>query len=75
MAKKVVWRDEVLTVREAAMMLHVSTPTVYRMIRDDIIRPSGTLLRTGRRQIAIPRAEVEEYINALKTSARRFQNV
>jgi hypothetical protein len=44
------------------------------MIRDGIIVPSESVLRSGRRQIAIPRAEVEHYIDALKTSARRLQN-
>ena len=68
------WRNEILTVKEAAMLLHVSKPTVYRMIRAGIIIPSETILRSGRKQIAIPRAEVEHYIDALKTSARRLQN-
>ena len=68
------WRNEILTVKEAAAHLHVSKPTVYRMIRDGILVPSESVLRSGRRQIAIPRAEVEHYIAALKTSARRLQN-
>jgi excisionase family DNA binding protein len=69
------WRQEIYTVKEAAMLLHVSTPTVYRMIRDGILIPSTVAIRSGRRQLAIPRSEVEHYIDALKTSARRLQNV
>lgn len=66
------WRRDVLTVKEAAALLHVSTPTVYRMIRDEILTPAVNVLGTGKGVIVIPRSEVEHYIESLKTSARRL---
>lgn len=68
------WRKDVLTVKEAAMLLHVSTPTVYRMMRDGILEPSTATLGTGRGVKVIPRSEIEHYIESLKASARRFTN-
>lgn len=69
------WRKDVLTVREAAMVLHVSTPTVYRMIRDGILQASTANLGTGRGVKVIPRSEIEHYIESLKAAARRLTNV
>lgn len=66
------WRSEVLTVREAAGLLHVSTPTVYRMLRDGILQSSIKTLGTGKGVTVIPRTEVEHYIESLKTAARRL---
>lgn len=68
------WRKDVLTVKEAAMLLHVSTPTVYRMMRDGILEPSMEKLGTGRGVKVIPRSEIAHYIESLKASARRFTN-
>lgn len=66
------WRKDALTVREAAQALFVSTPTVYRMIRDGILKPAPIPLGTGRGVTVIPREEIDHYINSLKESARRL---
>lgn len=66
------WRKDVYTVKEASALLHVSIPTVYRMIRDGILVPSAEVLGTGRRGMVIPRSEIEHYIEALRSSARRL---
>lgn len=66
------WRKDVLTVKEAAIVLHVSTPTIYRMIRDGILVPAPIALGTGRGVKVIPRTEIEHYIDSLKASARRL---
>lgn len=65
------WRSDVLTVKEASIVLYVSIPTVYRMIREGILTPSPTPLGTGRGTTVIPRVEIEHYIESLKASARR----
>lgn len=66
------WRNEVLTVKEASVLLYVSVPTVYRMIREGILSPAPIPLGTGRGVTVIPRAEIEHYIESLKASARRL---
>lgn len=66
------WRDEVLTVRETATLLHVSPATVYRMLRDGILNPAAKNLGRGRGVTVIPKAEAEHYISSLKTAARRL---
>lgn len=68
------WRKDVYTVREAASVLYVSVPTVYRMIRAEILKPSDTPIGTGARGMVIPREEIEHYIDSLKASARRLTN-
>lgn len=69
------WKNEVFTVKEAAQVLYVSTPTVYRMIRDGILTPAPIMLGTGRGVTVIPRAEIEHYITSLTAAARRLTNV
>lgn len=64
------WRNDVFTTKEAAMMLHVSIPTLYRMIRAGILTPADTKLNAGGSRV-IPREEIEHYIESLKASARR----
>lgn len=66
------WRRDIYTVAETATVLHVSVPTVYRMIRHGILQPSIEKLGTGRRGMVIPREEIEHYIESLKASARRL---
>lgn len=66
------WRRDVYTVAETADVLHLSVPTVYRMIRVGILQPSTETLGTGRRGMVIPRAEIEHYIKSLTASARRL---
>lgn len=65
------WRKDALTVREAAQALFCSTPTVYRMIRDGILKPAPIPLGTGRGVTVIPREEIDHYIRSLKESSRR----
>lgn len=66
------WRRDVYTVAETAVVLHVSIPTVYRMIRHGILHPSVQRLGSGHRGMVVPREEIEHYIDSLKASARRL---
>lgn len=65
------WRKDVLTVKEASMMLHVSISTVRRMIRDNILHASSMKMGVGRGTTVVPREEIEHYIESLKSAARR----